>query len=65
LEANLRYDGSSKLSPDNRWELFPSISGAWRMENENWFKEILPFIDQLKLRASWGQLGNSDGVIGN
>lgn len=65
LEANLRYDGSSKLSPDNRWELFPSLSGAWRIENENWFKELLPFIDQFKLRASWGQLGNSDGVIGN
>lgn len=35
------------------------------MENESWFKEALPFIDQFKLRASWGQLGNSDGVIGN
>ena len=56
LEANLRYDGSSRLAPDNRWELFPSFSAAWRINQEEWF-DVRP-ISNLKLRASWGQLGN-------
>lgn len=65
LEFTLRYDGSSKLAPENRWQLFPSVSAAWRLENESWFKKSLPFFNQFKIRGSWGQLGNSDGVIGN
>ena len=65
LEFTMRYDGSSKLAPENRWQLFPSVSAAWRLENEIWFKKHLPFFDQFKIRGSWGQLGNSDGVIGN
>ncbi|OFX30364.1 MAG: hypothetical protein A2W90_14410 [Bacteroidetes bacterium GWF2_42_66] len=65
LKASLRYDGSSKLAPDNRWQAFPSLSAAWRLSNESWFKGLLPIFDEFKLRASWGQLGNSDGVIGN
>jgi TonB-linked SusC/RagA family outer membrane protein len=65
LEFTMRYDGSSKLAPENRWQLFPSVSAAWRLENESWFKESLPFVNQFKIRGSWGQLGNSDGVIGN
>ena len=65
FEANLRYDGSSKLAPGNRWQAFPSLSGAWRLNNESWFHELFPVFDEFKLRASWGQLGNSDGVIGN
>lgn len=56
LEANVRYDGSSRLAPSIRWRAFPSFSGAWRMSQEKWFK--LPFISNMKLRASWGQLGN-------
>lgn len=56
LEANVRYDGSSRLSPDKRWKAFPSVSAAWRISEERWFK--VDWINQLKLRASWGQLGN-------
>ncbi len=56
LEANIRYDGSSRLTPDKRWKAFPSLSAAWRISEENWFKT--EWISQLKLRASWGQLGN-------
>jgi TonB-linked SusC/RagA family outer membrane protein len=63
FEANLRYDGSSKLAPSNRWHAFPSVSGAWRINNEKWFKSAA--FDDLKIRGSWGQLGNSNGVIGN
>ncbi|MDR2775385.1 MAG: SusC/RagA family TonB-linked outer membrane protein, partial [Tannerella sp.] len=59
LEANLRYDGSSRLSPGNRWGLFPSASVGWRISEETFFEGAKKFIDNLKLRASWGTLGNS------
>ncbi|MFT3825288.1 MAG: TonB-dependent receptor [Chitinophagaceae bacterium] len=65
FEANLRYDGSSRLSPNNRWHAFPSVSLGWRLSQEDWFDSFAPFFNELKLRASWGRLGNSDGVIGN
>ncbi|SET04506.1 TonB-linked outer membrane protein, SusC/RagA family [Draconibacterium orientale] len=56
FEANVRYDGSSRLAPGNRWEIFPSFSAAWRVTEEDWF-DFEP-ISNLKLRGSWGQLGN-------
>lgn len=65
IEVNTRYDGSSKLAPSNRWHVFPSVSGAWRLSNEKWFKPLSSFVNEFKVRGSWGQLGNSDGVIGN
>ncbi|MBR5716569.1 MAG: TonB-dependent receptor [Bacteroidales bacterium] len=61
LEANIRYDGSSRLAPEKRWKAFPSVSAAWRVNQETWFK--LDFVSNLKLRASWGQLGNG-AVLG-
>ena len=61
LEANVRYDGSSRLAPDKRWRAFPSVSGAWRVNMEDWFD--VDFVSNLKLRASWGQLGNG-AVLG-
>lgn len=61
LEANIRYDGSSRLAPDKRWRAFPSVSGAWRVNMEDWFNA--DFVSNLKLRASWGQLGNG-AVLG-
>jgi TonB-linked SusC/RagA family outer membrane protein len=61
FEASYRYDGSSRLAPDNRWQLFPSFSGAWRISEES-FMEQFSFINSLKIRASWGQLGNSAAI---
>lgn len=61
LEANIRYDGSSRLAPDNRWQAFPSFSAAWRVNEEVWFD--LSAVSNLKLRGSWGQLGNG-AVLG-
>ena len=58
LNAVVRRDGSSRLSPLNRWGNFPSISAAWRINREDFF--AVPWIDDLKVRASYGQLGNSD-----
>lgn len=63
FEANLRHDGSSKFSPDNRWGLFPSFSTAWRVSEEPFWDSLKDKIDNFKFRASWGKLGNSG--IGN
>lgn len=61
FEANIRYDGSSRLAPDQRWKAFPSFSVAWRVNEEKWFN--VEQITNLKARASWGQLGNG-AVLG-
>lgn len=59
FEVNLRYDGSSRFSTGQRYGLFPSFSAGWRISEEN-FTKSLGFISDLKLRASWGRLGNQD-----
>jgi len=59
LEATLRYDGSSRLAPGNRWGLFPSVSAGWRISEEAFFEGVRQYVNNFKLRASWGQLGNS------
>ncbi len=61
ITANVRADGSSKLSPDNRWGVFPSASAAWRISSED-FMEDVTWIDDLKLRAGWGMQGNQGGL---
>lgn len=63
FEANVRYDGSSRLAPESRWEVFPSFSAGWRLSEENFIQNSLPVVSNLKLRASWGQLGNG-AVLG-
>ena len=57
VSAVFRYDGSSRLVPDHRWAFFPSVSLAWRIDQENFMKNA-EFIDQLKPRFSWGKMGN-------
>ena len=57
FEANVRADGSSRFAVGHRWGFFPSFSAAWRISEEPWFK--VSKIDNLKLRASWGKLGNN------
>ena len=61
VTANIRYDGSSKLHPDHRWKAFPSVSAAWRISQEEWFKDSSWLYD-LKLRAGWGKTGSQEGV---
>ena len=63
LEASFRYDGSVNFAPKNRWGFFPSASAAWRISEEDFFKNNVSWIDYLKLRASVGLLGN-DAVGG-
>ncbi len=60
IEGNGRYDGSSRFPSSNRWGFYPSVSGAWIASSESFVKEALPFIPTLKLRASYGQLGNQN-----
>lgn len=59
LTATLRRDGSSKLSKGNKWGTFPSLGIGWNLSDERFFKNV-NFISHLKLRASWGEIGNSD-----
>jgi TonB-dependent starch-binding outer membrane protein SusC len=62
LSASLRRDGSSRFGPENRWGTYPSVSAAWNIGNESFLKNIT-FLSSLKLRGSWGKLGNQE--IGN
>lgn len=61
LKASMRADGSSKFAPDNRWGFFPSGAIGWRVSDENFFKNVSWLkknVDNLKLRFSYGQVGN-------
>ena len=60
VEANLRYDGSSRFVGDKRWGLFPSFSAGWNIAREEFFEPLTQYIGTLKLRGSWGQLGNNN-----
>ncbi|MDR3141249.1 MAG: TonB-dependent receptor [Tannerellaceae bacterium] len=59
-EVNARYDGTSRFPEGNRWGLFPSVSLGWRISEESFVKDNAEWIDNLKLRTSWGQLGNQN-----
>jgi TonB-linked SusC/RagA family outer membrane protein len=59
FEANIRRDGSSRFSEGNKWGTFPSFSGGWVISKENFMSDS-SIIQNLKLRASWGQLGNQE-----
>lgn len=60
LEGTGRYDGSSRFPSSNRWGFFPSLSGAWIVSNEPFFDAMKPTFSNLKLRASYGSLGNQN-----
>ena len=63
IETSFRVDGSTKLPPDNRWGFFPTVSGAWVLSNESFFRSWdQPVISNLKFRASTGILGR-DAVL--
>ena len=64
LELNGRYDGSSKFKKGHRYQFFPSISAAWRISEEKFFEGVKSWWDNMKLRVSYGSLGNQ-AVNGN
>lgn len=57
FEANFRYDGSSRFAKGHQWGLFPSFSAAWRIDQESFLSDV-SWLSNMKLRASWGKLGN-------
>lgn len=65
FESTVRYDGSSRFPQSKKFGFFPSVAAGWRLSEENFFKEneSLDFISNLKLKVSWGRLGNQN--IGN
>ena len=64
FEANLRYDGSSRFAEGYRWGLFPSVSAGWRVSEEEFWSDYKDVVNNLKIRASWGQLGNQNTLNG-
>lgn len=59
LTGTGRFDGNSKYGKNNKWGFFPSFAGAWRISSEH-FMEDLSALNDLKLRLSWGEMGNSN-----
>ncbi|MDR2121416.1 MAG: TonB-dependent receptor [Tannerella sp.] len=62
LEGTFRYDGSSKFADGFRWSPFLGVSGAWTVSNEAFMRDMDPYVSFLKLRASWGQMGNESSI---
>src|SRR5690606_34604547 len=57
-----RYDGSYLYAPGKRWGFFPGVSVGWRITEEPFFRNRVAFLDELKLRATWGQAGRELGI---
>jgi TonB-linked SusC/RagA family outer membrane protein len=62
LEANGRFDGSSRFTGDNQYSFFPSFSAGWRLSEENFWGSLENYVSELKLRGSWGRAGNNMNV---
>ena len=62
LEVNGRYDGSSRFARDHRWGFFPSVSLGWNISREKFMESLSQKVSQLKLRMSYGKLGNQAGA---
>lgn len=61
FEANVRADGSSRFAKGHRWGIFPSFSAGWNIQREDFMKNV-SWLSELKLRASWGTLGDAEKV---
>ena len=59
---NARYDGSSKFLPKNRWNFFWGASAGWRITEEKFMENLRDYVNELKLRASYGEVGNQNGI---
>ncbi|WP_341839848.1 TonB-dependent receptor [Chitinophaga caseinilytica] len=64
-EFSFRYDGNTLFPSNSRWGFFPSVSAAWRLSEETWFKNATRAFDDLKIRASYGTTGNDLDAAGN
>lgn len=59
-EVNMRYDGTSRFLKEKRWNLFPSFSLGWNVAREAFFEDFTDIVNTLKIRGSWGELGNQN-----
>ncbi len=64
ITATFRADGSSKFAPGNQWGYFPSVAAAWRLSDESWMEGASGWLNNLKLRASYGVAGNNNIAAG-
>jgi len=62
FEFSFREDGSNKNAPNRRWGFFPAFSGGWIISDEPFFKNKITFVDNLKIRGSWGRVGDDSGL---
>ncbi len=62
IEGTWRRDGSSKLVKEQRWQNFYGVSGGWRISEENFIKDNISWLNNLKIRASWGEAGNLSSI---
>lgn len=62
IEGTWRRDGSSKLVKEQRWQNFFGVSGGWRISEENFIKNNITWLDNLKVRGSWGEAGNLSSI---
>ncbi|WP_425883115.1 SusC/RagA family TonB-linked outer membrane protein [Parabacteroides sp. ASD2025] len=62
LSLSMRSDASSRFAKGSRWSSFPSVAVAWRMSQESFMEGTKDYLDDLKIRASWGQTGNANGL---
>lgn len=60
FEVNMRYDGTSRFASDKRWNVFPSFSAGWNIAREKFMEPYSHIVNNLKLRGSWGELGNQN-----
>ena len=61
-DFSFRYDGSSSFPKDSRWGFFPAISVGWRISEETFMKNLIPFLSNMKLRVSYGEMGDDAGA---
>ncbi|MDR2774496.1 MAG: SusC/RagA family TonB-linked outer membrane protein, partial [Tannerella sp.] len=64
FETTLRYDGSSRFADGHKWGVFPSVSAGWRISEESFWSDLKTTVNNLKLRVSYGQLGNQNTLNG-
>jgi TonB-linked SusC/RagA family outer membrane protein len=62
VTASLRYDATSKLAPENNGQLFPAFSASWKISSEEFLNGMIPSVNLLKLRGSWGRVGDCGSV---
>lgn len=62
VSVSMRSDASSRFAAGSRWSTFPSVAGAWRISQESFMEGTRDFLDDMKIRVSWGQTGNATGL---